>query len=31
AIEGLLNYAMALDNPTLNKLSEETRLQIIPY
>ena len=26
AIEGLLNYAMALDNPTLNKLSEETRL-----
>ena len=27
----LLNYAMALDNPTLNKLSEETRLQIIPY
>lgn len=22
---------MALDNPTLNKLSEETRLQIIPY
>ena len=25
AIEGLLNYAMALDNPTLNKLSEETR------
>lgn len=31
AIEGLLNYAMALDNPTLNKLSEEIRLQIIPY
>lgn len=31
AIEGLLNHAMALDNPTLNKLSEETRLQIIPY
>ena len=31
AIEGLLNYAMALDNPTLNKLSEETRLQIISY
>ncbi|SQD07652.1 lambdoid prophage Qin antitermination protein Q-like protein [Escherichia coli] len=31
AIEGLLNYAMALDNPTLNKLSEETRLQLIPY
>ncbi len=31
AIEGLLNYAMAMDNPTLNKLSEETRLQIIPY
>lgn len=33
AIEGLLNYAMALDNPTLNKLSEETRLaglQIVP-
>ncbi len=30
AIEGLLNHAMALDNPTLNKLSEETRLQIIP-
>ena len=29
AIEGLLNYAMALDNPTLNKLSEEIRLQII--
>ncbi len=26
AIEGLLNYAMALDNPTLNKLSEETRV-----
>lgn len=22
---------MALDNPTLNKLSEEIRLQIIPY
>lgn len=22
---------MALDNPTLNKLSEETRLQIVPY
>ncbi|END24889.1 antitermination protein [Escherichia coli] len=31
AIEGLLNYAMGLDNPTLNKLSEEIRLQIIPY
>ncbi len=31
AIEGLLNYAMALDNPTLNKLSEEIWLQIIPY
>ncbi|ENE0149057.1 antitermination protein, partial [Escherichia coli] len=31
AIEGLLNYAMALDNPTLNKLSEETRLQVILY
>lgn len=31
AIEGLIHYAMALDNPTLNKLSEETRLQIIPY
>lgn len=27
AIEGLLNYAMALDNPTLNKLSEEIRLK----
>ena len=25
AIEGLLNYAMALDNPTLNKLSEGMR------
>nr|ELH5110239.1 antitermination protein [Escherichia coli O174] len=25
AIEGLLNYAMAMDNPTLNKLSEEIR------
>ncbi len=31
AIEGLLINVMALDNPTLNKLSEETRLQIIPY
>ena len=31
AIEGLLNYAMALDNPTLNKLSGEARLQIIPH
>ncbi|EBY9064223.1 antitermination protein, partial [Salmonella enterica subsp. enterica serovar Enteritidis] len=31
AIEGLIHYAVALDNPTLNKLSEETRLQIVPY
>lgn len=29
AIKGLINYAVALNNPTLNKLSEETRLQII--
>lgn len=31
AIEGLLNYAMVLDNSILNKLSEEIRLQIIFY
>ncbi|ECU1699070.1 antitermination protein [Salmonella enterica] len=31
AIEGLIHYAVALDNPTLNKLSEETGLQIVPY
>ncbi|CAG7604241.1 antitermination protein [Escherichia coli] len=31
AIKGLLDYAMALKNPMLNRLSEETRLQIIPY
>lgn len=31
AIEGLLNYAMAMDNPTLNKLSEETRLPGLRY
>ena len=29
AIEGLMNYALALKNPVLNKLSEKTRLEII--
>lgn len=29
AIDGLTNYAMALDNPVLNKLTESTRLEIV--
>lgn len=29
AIEGLMNYALALKNPVLNKLSETTRREIV--
>ncbi|WP_226571268.1 antitermination protein [Mangrovibacter yixingensis] len=29
AIDSLTNYAMALDNPVLNKLTESTRLEIV--
>ncbi|MBM7014817.1 antitermination protein [Enterobacter cloacae] len=30
AIEGLMNYALALNNPVLKKLSDKSRLEILP-
>ena len=30
AIDGLMNYAMALNNPVLKKLSDKARLEILP-